>query len=154
AGDTDERARNHAAHSVLPREDLAGDATRAVELVQRNRLFVSGDLEDRVRARVDDPLAGALMLFAELLDDLCSARRPVAEHAAPGAIHERVDHVVGKAEWVRRHRLRRDYAHELPVPCGRVLTLRALHETAGDRRRARLRRAPLEWLDVAEAERL
>ena len=39
-------------------------------------------------------------------------------------------------------------------PGRRVLALRALEQPAGDRRRARLRRAALERLDVAEAERL
>ena len=86
-----------------------------VELLERNRLLVRGDLEDRVGARVDDPLAGPLMLLAELLDDLRPARRLVAEHAAAGAVHERVDHLVGEAVRVGRHRLRRDDAHQLPV---------------------------------------
>ena len=48
----------------------------------------------------------------------------------------------------------RDDAHQLPVPCRRVLALRALDQPPGDRRRARLRRAALERLDVAETERL
>ena len=78
----------------------------------------------------------------------------VAEHAAPGPVHERVDHVVREAVRVRRHRLRRDDAHQLPVAGGRVLALRALEQAAGDGRRAGLRRAALERLDVAEAERL
>ncbi len=71
-----------------------------------------------------------------------------------GRVHERVDDVVREAVRVRRKRLRRDDAHVLPVAGRRVLSLRALEETAGDGRRARLRRAALELLDVAEAERL
>ena len=55
---------------------------------------------------------------------------------------------------VRRHRLRRHDAHQLPVAGRRVLALRALEQPAGDRGRAGLRRAALERLDVAEAERL
>ena len=78
----------------------------------------------------------------------------VAEHAAAGAVHERVDHVVREAVRVGRERRRRDDAHQLPVAGRRVLALRALEQPAGDRRRARLRRAALERLDVAEPERL
>ena len=81
-------------------------------------------------------------------------RRLVAEDAATGAVHERVDHVVRKAVRVGRHRGRRDDAHQLPVAGRRVLALRPLEQPAGDRRRARLRRAALELLHVSEAERL
>ena len=49
---------------------------------------------------------------------------------------------------------RRDDAHQLPVPGGRVLALRALDEAARERGRAGLRRTALERLDVAEPERL
>ena len=82
-------------------------ATRqaVVELLERDRLLVRGDLEDRVGRRVDDPLAGPLVLLAELLDDLRARRGLVAEHAAPGPVHERVDHVVREAVRVGRERL-------------------------------------------------
>ena len=50
--------------------------------------------------------------------------------------------------------MRGDDAHQLPVAGGRVLALRALQQPARDRRRARLRRAALQRLDVAEPERL
>src|SRR4029453_4647493 len=65
----DERPRDDAADSVLTREDLTGDATGGVELFEWDRLFVRGDLEDRIGRRVDDPLAGALVLLADALDD-------------------------------------------------------------------------------------
>jgi len=108
---SDERPRDHAADRVLAGENLARDPARLVELLERDRVLVRGDLEDRVGARVDDPLAGALVLLAELLDDLRPARRLVAEDAAARPVHERVDHLVGEAERVRRHRLRRHDAH-------------------------------------------
>src|SRR5262249_10852842 len=153
AGRAHPRPRRDAADCVLAGEDLAGDAARGVELLERHGQLVRGDLEDGVRTRVDDPLAGPLVLLAELLDDLGPARRTVAENAATGAVHERIDHLVGEAERVRRHRLRRDDAHELPVAGCRVLALRALDQAAGDRGRARLRRATFERLDVAQPER-
>ena len=67
-------------------------------------------------------------------------------------MHERIDHVMREAVRIRRHRLGRHDAHQLPVAGGRVLSLRTLPQAAGDRRRARLRRASEQRLDVAETE--
>jgi hypothetical protein len=94
------------------------------------------------------------MLFAEFLDDLGAARRLVAEHAAAGSVHERVDHLVREPVRVCRHRGWSHDAHQLPVTGRRVLPFRPLDEPAGDRGRAGLRRAALEGSDVPEAERL
>ena len=124
----------------------------AVQLVEGDRVHVRCDLEDGVGRRVDDPLAGPLVLLAELLDDLRPRGRLVPEHAPPGAVHERVDHLEREAVRIGRKRLRRDDPHQLPVAGRRVLALRALEEPARDRGRARLRRAALERLDVSEAE--
>ena len=55
---------------------------------------------------------------------------------------------------IRREGLRSDDAHHLPVARRRVLALRPLEQPSSDRGGAGLRRAALERLDVAEAERL
>ena len=149
-----ERPCDDAADGVLSDQDLARGPAAVVQLLERDGLLVRGDLEDRVGGRVDDPLAGLLMLLAELLDDVRPRRGLVPEHAAPGPVHERVDHVVGEAVRIGRERLRRQDAHQLPVAGGRVLALRALGQPAGDGGCARLRRTALERLDVAETERL
>ncbi len=119
-----------------------------------NRLLVRCDLEHGVGGRVDDPLPGLLVLLAVLLDHLGPRGRLVAENAAAGAVHERIDHLVGEAVRIRRERDGGDDAHHLPVTRRRVLALRALEQPARDRRRAGLRRAALERLDVPEPERL
>ena len=150
----EERAGDDAADGVLAGQDLARRATGVVQLLERDRLLVRGDLEHRVGGRVDDPLAGLLVLLAVLLDHLGARRRLVAEHAAAGAVHERIDHLVGEAVRIRRERDGGDDAHHLPVARRRVLALRALEQPARDRRRAGLRRAALERLDVPEPERL
>src|SRR4029453_3692447 len=104
--------------------------------------------------RVDDPLSRLLVLLAQLLDDLRARRGLVAEDAATGLVHERVDDLVREAVRIRRERRRRDDAHELPVAGRLVLALRARGEAPRGGGRIGLRRAPLERLDVAEAERL
>ena len=139
---------------MLAGQEVARDPARLVQLVERHGLLVRRDLEHGVRGRVDDPLARLLMLLAELLDDLRAGCRLVAEHAAAGGVHERVDHVVRKAVRVRRERLCRDDSHQLPVAGRRVLALRPLEEAARDRGGSRLRGAALEVLDVPEAEGL
>jgi hypothetical protein len=149
-----ERPGDHAPDRVLAGQDLAGELAAAIELVERDRLDVSRDLEDRVGRRIDDPLPRALVFLAELLDDLCPRGGLVAEHAAAGPVHERVEDLEGKPVRIGRKGLLGHHTHELPVAGGRVLPLRALEETAGDGRRAGLRRATLELLDVSEPERL
>ena len=106
-GRPDERPGDDAADGVLAGQDLARRATGVVELLERDRLLVRGDLEHRVGGRVDDPLAGLLVLLAELLDHLGPRRRLVAENAAAGAVHERIDHLVGEAVRIGRERRRR-----------------------------------------------
>src|SRR5947208_4707452 len=132
----DERPRDHAPDGVLAGQDLARDPAALVELLERDRLLVRRDLEDRVGRGVDDPLAGALMLLAELLDDLRPRRWLVAEDASPRAVHERVNHVVRTALRVGRKRRRRDHANPLPVAGRPALALRAFDQAAGHGRRA------------------
>src|SRR5207244_12657013 len=97
-----------------------------------------------VSRRVHVPLAGALGLLAELLDDVRPRRRPVAQYSATGSMHERIDHVVRKAVRVEGEWLRGDDAHQLPVARCRVLALRPLDEPACDRGSPGLWRATLE----------
>ena len=131
-----ERARDHAADRVLAREELARDLAACVELVERHRVLVRGDLEDRVRGGVDDPLARLLVLLAELLDDLRPGGGLVAEHAARRSVHEGVDHVVREAVRVGRERPGRSRRPSAPsgrssCPCP------SSARAAGRRRRAR-----------------
>ncbi len=149
-----ERTRDHAPDGVAAAKDLARHPASFVELLERDRVLVRCDLEDRVGGRVDDPLPGLLVLLAELLDDLRARGGSVADDAPSSAVHERVDHVVREPVRIRRERRRRDDPHHLPVPGGRVLPFRALEQPTRDRRRSGLRWAPLERHDVPEAQRL
>ncbi len=153
AGLAGERTCDDAADRVRPREDAARDLAGRVQLVERDRLLVRGDLEHRVGGGVDDPLARLLVLLAELLDDVRPRRGLVADHAPAGLVGELLDHLEREAVRVGRHRLGRDDAHELPVAGRRVLALGALEQPSRDGRRAGLRRAPFQVRDVSEAKR-
>ena len=67
---------DHAADGVLAREDLARDAAALVQLLERDRLLVGGDLEDGVGRRVDDPLARPAMLLSMGIQDGRSGAGP------------------------------------------------------------------------------
>src|SRR6476620_5595518 len=103
-----EGPRDHAADGMLAGENLPRAARGGIELFKWNRLLVGCDLEHRVGGGVNDPLACSLMLLAELLNDLRPRRGLVPDHAAPGLVHEWIDHVVRESVRVRRHRLRRE----------------------------------------------
>ena len=133
----DERPGDHAADPCLPVRISRATRAGLVELLERDRLLVRRDLEDRVARRVDDPLARSLMLLAELLDDLRSRGGLVAEDAAARLVHERVDHVVRETLRVGRKRGIGDDSHQLPVAGGRVLALRPLEQPSCDRGSAR-----------------
>src|SRR5207247_1451075 len=89
AGLAAERARDDAADGVLASEDLARGPARGVELVERHRLLVRRDLEDRVGRRIDDPLARPLVLLVESAD-------------GPSDVAERVGAFVSEVRRVRQ----------------------------------------------------
>ena len=74
----DERARDDPRHAPGVEQPPRG-AAPGVERLERHRPLVRGDLEDRVGRGVDDGLAGALVLLAQLPDDLGPARGAVRE---------------------------------------------------------------------------
>ena len=80
-----------------PTSSFRAAAAGVVQLLQRDRLLVGGDLKDAVGRGVDDPVAGALVLLAELLDDLGAGGGVVADHAAPGLARELVQQLLRKA---------------------------------------------------------
>ena len=114
-----------------PGEQPARGAAGRVQLLERHRRLVRGDLEDRVGRGVDDPLARALVLLAEPLDDLGARGGDVADHAAPRGLRERVEQVLREAVGIGREGALGDDARELPVADRRVLALRALEQPAG-----------------------
>src|SRR5438876_4193448 len=62
---TGEGPRDDSADGMLAREDLACDLAPSVQLVERDRVHMGRDLEDRICRRVDDPLAGSLVFLPE-----------------------------------------------------------------------------------------
>jgi hypothetical protein len=122
----DERPRDDAADPVGVAQPPRRGADR-VQLGNRDHVLVRGDLEDRIRRRVQDHVARVDVLGPELLDDLGATCRNVPEHSPPGRARERLD----QFEWeagVRegRERLRQHDAHHLPVPGRGVLAARSL----------------------------
>ena len=86
-----ERTGDHPADGVLAGEQASRDAAPLVQRRQRHHVLVRRDLEHGVAARVDDGLAGADVLVAELRDDLGARGRDVAQDPPPDRLLERLD---------------------------------------------------------------
>src|SRR6185369_3417312 len=133
----DEGTRDH------PREPVRlADGTRrlapTVEGLQRDLLLVRGDLEHAVRARVDDGLAGAQVLLAQLVEDDGAARGLVAEVTGRSGVAQPRLHQRGRKSLREGgEALLQDDAHHFPMAGGGVLALRLLRHLAeaGPRRR-------------------
>ena len=82
AGLADERARDHAARCRSSSHSSRAILADAIQLGERDDLLVRGDLEHAVGRGVDDRLAGAHVLGAELVEDLGAGGGLVAERAA------------------------------------------------------------------------
>jgi len=150
SGGPHERPRDHARDAVRVQDPPRGLA-RPVEFLERDRLLVRGDLEDRVGRGIDDQVSGALMLLPESSDDLRAARGHVPEHAASGLAAERVEDLGWKAVREQRERTIEDDSGHLPVSGRRVLAGRGLRHAPEVRARMRFRRDARDLGDPAEA---
>jgi hypothetical protein len=153
SGRTDERSRDHAAHSERARE-VAGDLADGIEPFEIEALRVRSDLEHAVRARVDDRLARGEVLRAEALDHLGARSRPVAQHAGEcSALDEAREDLRRETLGKDRESVLERAPHHLPVARRRVLARRALgHASEGSAGVCRARERG-DAVDATEAER-
>ena len=147
-----ERARYDARDRMGAAQDLAGDRTIAVELLQRHHLDVAGDLEHAVRRRVDDGPPGDHVLPAKLRDDLGARGGFVAQHIAPDPPAERTQHLFGETIGIHREGPGGDHPHVLPVAVGGVLTGGELGQPARQGEGARDRRDSPQGVQIPQAE--
>src|SRR5262249_25401796 len=146
----EERTRDHARQAVLL-PHLASRLAPGVQRLERHPLLLGGDLEDAVRAGIDDGQSGAEVLLSQLVEDHRPARRLVAQGAGRAGLAEPVLHQL-RREAVREggEALLQDDPHHLPVAGGGVLALRLLrHPPECGPGRGR-RRTTRDGGDVAE----
>ena len=104
--------------------------TQLAEIIQpfqAEALLVAGDLQHAVRRRIDDGLAGAHMLLAQLFDDLRTAGQLFPQH--PGqvsflynSIHQLLRETVGLVGKIAPFKIHR-HTGDLPVAAEGVLPL-------------------------------
>ena len=150
---TRERARDHSGDGEVADQQFAGDPAGRVQLFDRRRLFVGGDLEHRVGRRVHDPIAGLLVPFSQPLDDLGAGGGLVADHSPPGGLGKAVEQLGGEAVGESGERLLGDDSHHLPVAGGGIHSAAALCQTAVHRRGIPAWRTAPHGQDVAKAKR-
>lgn len=115
------RSRDDASHAMRTIEKFARDLAHFVELSNRNGLLVRRDLKNAVARRVDDRIAGALMLLPEFLDDFRAGGGLVANGFAANGALEFLDQVAWETVFVYgKGLIKPDTAH-FPVASGRVL---------------------------------
>src|SRR5690606_15758836 len=110
-----------AADRMLALEDLPGDLAHLVQLLHGYDLLMGGDLENAVGRRVDDGLAGAHVLLAQLIDDGSAGGGLVAQHPASDGGRKGVDYFTGKPVGIDGKRPIEDDAGQFPVTRRRVL---------------------------------
>src|SRR4051812_2652563 len=151
---TDERTRDDAGNTVSL-ADFPRRLAIPVQRGERDLLLVRGDLEDGVRARVDDGKAGAQVFLAEILDDYGAARRLVAEVSGSAAPRQPVLHQApGKPVREGGEALLEDDPHHLPVAGGGVLSVGQLRHRSATRARRGGRRTPVDGGQITEAPTL
>ncbi len=148
-----ERPRDHAPDGVLAGHHRPRGAARLDELVLAQPVVVGGELEHRVGRRVEDHLARAQVVLAELLDDGDAVGRAVGAEAQAGRALELGHERRREAARIGRRRGVGDDAHELPVTGGRVLARTERVQPPVERGRRR-RRDTGDRDDRAEAEAL
>lgn len=110
-----EGAGDHALDAVRSGAKFARNAAHRVQALYRHNVFVASDLEDTVRARIEDGLAGRHVLRPEFLNDCRSAGGPVAKDANANALLKSLHKVGRKSAGVSRKRAGDQDAHHFPV---------------------------------------
>ncbi len=119
-----ERPGDHAPHLVRRRQEFPGGLADPVELLHRDHLLVRRHLEDAVGRGVDDGLARAQVLLAQLLDDLGARSRLVAQRPPADGRFELFHQLGGKTVRVGGEGMLLVEPGHLPVPGGGVLAVR------------------------------
>src|SRR5436309_11524729 len=117
----DEWSCDNATHGVIAGEHVPGKLADMVELIERDDILVSGDLEDAIRRGVEDGATGAHVLIAQFFDDFGAGRWLVAQHFAPDELLKLRYNVGREAMRVGRKRFAQHDAGHFPVAGGTVL---------------------------------
>ena len=115
---------DHPPHSMLTSEDSSCLAAVFIKLLQRDHLFMGGDLKDAVRGSIDDQIPGPLLLPAVFFDHFRPGIGLVAEHAPAGGFGKCIDDLLGKAVGIRGKWFPGDQSGDLPVSHGSVFAHR------------------------------
>ena len=126
----DKRARDDASDEIFADQHFSRDLADAIQLFERDHLFVRRDLKDAVRARIDDRFACAHVFIAEFLNDLRAACHDIAECTATDTRFKRVHQFLRESVRIRLERFVQRESRHLPMSAGRILCMRLLRTLA------------------------
>ena len=128
ARETSRRSRkrpcNYPSHAMWPVQKFPCDFAHAIKLRDRNHIFMRGNLKNAVAGRVHNRLARVHMLFTQLLDNLRSRRRLVADRLSPDPFLEGFNHITRESMFVHRESLIEPHSRHFPVAGCRVFSWR------------------------------
>jgi hypothetical protein len=139
---------------VIPAQNFAGDLAHAVQLLERDHVLMSRNLENAIGGGVDDRLAGRHVLRAEFVEDGGAGGGLVREGLAPDAPLPFAEDLRRKAVREGGERLVGDYPGHLPVPSDGILPLRLLLHNSVACRGLLTRRDPFYLHNISKAHLL
>ena len=110
-----------------------------------------GDLKNGIRRGVNNQIAGFHVLFAVLIDNLCTGPRCIGQHAAPRCLAEGLQNLLREAIGIGGQRIRRDDARDLPVTDRSILSHGGLLQAAAGALRLLCFAQKVQTVDVADA---
>ena len=124
SGNSRERPGNDAPHAVRPVQQFARDLAHAIQLRNRNYVFMRGNLKHAVARRVHDRFPSTNVFFAELLDDFRSRRRFVSDGLSADQFLELFDQLAWKSVLVNGEGLIQPDSGHFPMAGCRIFSWR------------------------------
>src|SRR5256714_4708066 len=130
--------------------DFAG----AVKLGQWNYVLIGGNLENRIRGRIDNPASTRALVSSEAVHHVGTAAYHIPDHAAPCLARKSLDQLARKPTRIRWERTLQVHARNFPMSRCAVFARRGRPHASPRASRVAARRDAFDRSDIAQAESL
>ena len=125
-----ERTGDDTSDSMLSLHYLSGFVAYIIKLFDRDYIFMSCDLKNRISARIYYQSSGFDMFSSIILDDFCAGIWFIAENISAGSFLQLVEYLLRKTVRICRKRCEGSHSCHLPVSDSRILAYRFFLHTA------------------------